>query len=73
MSKVILYTTHCPKCKVLETRLRQAHIEYEIIEDENVMLNKGFMEAPKLEVDEKVMGFADAMDYLKELENNDKL
>lgn len=68
MSKVILYTTHCPKCRVLETKLRQAHVEYEIIEDENVMLDKGFMEAPKLEVDDTVMDFSGAINWLKQYE-----
>lgn len=68
MSKVILYTTHCPKCKVLEAKLRQAHIEYETVTDENVMIKKGFMEAPKLEVDEKVMGFGEAINWLKQCE-----
>lgn len=68
MSKVILYTTHCPKCKVLETKLRQAHVEYEIIEDENVMLNKGFMEAPKLEVDGEVLNFSGSINWLKQRE-----
>ena len=37
-----LYTTHCPKCKVLETKLNQKNIIYESIEDTKVMEDKGF-------------------------------
>lgn len=66
MSKVILYTTHCPKCKVLETKLKQLNIDYQIIEDEKIMMDKGFMEAPKLEIDGKVMGFGEAINWIKE-------
>lgn len=65
MSKVILYTTHCPKCKVLETKLKQLNIDYQIVEDEQVMIDKGFMEAPKLEVDGKMMGFGEAIKWLR--------
>lgn len=67
MSKVILYTTHCPKCKVLETRLRQAHVEYEIIEDENVMLDKGFMEAPMLQINDDLFDYSQAMKEVDKL------
>ena len=24
-----MYSTHCPKCKILETKLKQKNIEYE--------------------------------------------
>lgn len=70
MSKVILYTTHCPKCKVLETKLKQLNIDYQIIEDEKIMMDKGFMEAPKLEVDGEVMNYITAINWLKKKESN---
>jgi len=65
--RVILYTTHCPKCKVLETKLNQKAIDFEIIDDEKVMIDKGFMSAPMLEVDEKVMDFSAAINWIKEI------
>ena len=65
--QVILYTTHCPKCKVLETKLKQKAIDFEIIDDENAMIDKGFMSAPMLEVDEKVMDFSAAINWTKEI------
>ena len=67
MSKVVLYTTHCPKCKVLETRLRQAHIEYESVEDVNVMLDKGFMEAPMLQINDDLFNYSQAIKEVDKL------
>ncbi len=57
---VILYSTGCPKCKVLKKKLDAKNIKYKLIEDEDTMIEKGFMEAPVLEVDNKTMGFIEA-------------
>jgi len=66
MSKIILYSTHCPRCKVLTSKLQQQGIEYEEINDIEVMKAKDFSEAPKLEVDGVVMDFKEAVAWLKE-------
>ena len=66
MGKVILYEHGCPKCKILKIKLDKACIQYETVNDQQVMIDKGFMEAPKLEVDGVVMGFADALNWIKE-------
>lgn len=63
---VVLYSTHCPKCKILETKLKQKNIPYEEVNDVDVMLSKGFSTAPMLEVDNVVYGFKDAADWIKE-------
>lgn len=49
--KVTLYTTHCPQCKVLETKLQRAGIEYTASEDIQKMLELGFKSAPVLTVE----------------------
>ena len=61
---VILYTTECPKCKVLEAKLQLKDIEYERVDDIDIMNKKGFMEAPMLEVDGQVMNFVDANTWI---------
>ena len=66
MAQVILYSTHCPRCKVLTTKLQQKNITYEEINDMEVMKNKGYKEAPKLEVDGAIMDFKQAVDWIKE-------
>lgn len=65
--KVILYTTHCPKCKVLEQKLKQKGIEFEVVEDQDVMIEKGFMEAPMLEVDNNYKNYNESIKWLNEL------
>lgn len=66
MSKIILYEHGCPRCKVLKQKLDQKGIVYETVSDIEVMKAKGFTEAPKLEVDGLVIGFKEAVDWLKE-------
>lgn len=66
MNDVILYTTHCPKCMVLETKLKEKNINYYICEDLDIMEQKGFISAPMLETNEKVMTFGEALQWLKE-------
>lgn len=63
---VILWSTHCPRCKVLELKLKQKNINYEEIDNEEEMIAKGFKEVPKLEVDGVVMNFVQAVDWIKE-------
>lgn len=63
---VILYSTHCPKCNVLEKKLKASGIEYEEINDVNIMLEKGLKSAPNLEVDGQIMDFTQAANWIKE-------
>jgi glutaredoxin len=65
MGKVILYEHGCPRCKVLKMKLDQKGVVYETVNDISIMQEKGFNEAPKLEVDGVVMGFKEAVDWLK--------
>lgn len=63
---IILYEHGCPKCKILKMKLDQKGIQYQNITDVELMKSKGFQEAPKLEVNGVVMGFADAMKWVGE-------
>lgn len=65
MGKVILFSTHCPRCKVLTLKLQQKGIEYEEIDDVEQMKAMGFNEVPKLSVDGVIYGFKEAVDWLK--------
>lgn len=66
MGKVILYEHGCPKCKILKMKLDKSGVQYETVNDIEVMKAKGFQEAPKLEVDGTVYGFKEAVEWLKE-------
>ena len=65
---VILYSTHCPKCNVLEAKLQQKHVQYKIVEDVDVMQSKNFMSLPQLEVDGEVKDFKEAVDWVNSIE-----
>ena len=67
---VVFYSTHCPKCSVLEKKLKQANIEYTEINDVRTMLAKGMTSAPNLEVDGKLMGFTEAVEWINSQEVN---
>ena len=61
---ITLYTTHCPKCMVLENKLKEKNIEYEVITDVSIMQNKGFLSAPTLEVDGEILDFMQAIKWV---------
>ena len=63
---VILYEHGCPRCKVLKSKLDQKGVKYETISDMEVMKEKGFKEAPKLEVDGVVYDFKEAVKWIGE-------
>lgn len=67
--EVILYSTGCPKCKVLEAKLNQNGIAYETNSDMDTMLSKGFMSMPMLEVDGVTMNFTQANNWINERTN----
>lgn len=62
--EVILYSNHCPQCRVLESKLKQKGVEYQEVNDIDLMLEKGFKSMPMLEADEDVMTYAQALKWL---------
>ncbi len=62
MNTIILYSTGCPRCKVLKKKLDAKGIVYTLEENEDpsFMIEKGFTETPILEVDGRAMGFIEA-------------
>lgn len=66
---IILYTTNCPRCKMLEMRLKMAKIEYKAINDINLMEQKGIVSAPCLEIDGMLKNYSDSMAWIMEAQN----
>ena len=62
----ILYSTNCPKCNVLEAKLKSKNIEFEICTDIDLMLSKGIQQAPCFEVDNELMDFSKAIKWVNE-------
>ena len=61
---VIMYTTHCPQCKVLEKMLNDKKIEYTQITDINIMKSKGIQSVPYLEVEGELKNFKESMEWI---------
>ena len=61
---VTLYTTHCPKCKVLTAKLNEKGIPDEEVDDVNTMISKNIITAPYLEVDGNLMDFVNAVNWV---------
>lgn len=64
--EVILYSTHCPKCNVLKSKLDEKGIAYTENTNTKEMVAKGFREAPVLEVDGTIYKFKEAVDWVGE-------
>ena len=58
--EITLYTTHCPKCKVIEKKLALKKIDYKEETDIIKMKQLGFASAPVLEVDGEFLKFTEA-------------
>ena len=61
---VVMYSTHCPKCCVLEKKLNDKKIEYEEVNDIEIMQEKGIVTVPILEVDGEMMDFKKANEWV---------
>lgn len=61
---VVLYSTHCPRCNVLEKKLKQNNISYEEVTDVEIMKEKGYLSVPVLEIDGVSMDFKTASDWI---------
>lgn len=68
LPKIILYTTDCPKCLVLEKKLEAGNYKFKEEKDIGVMKEKGIFSAPVLEVDGELKNFLEAIKWVnKEL------
>lgn len=67
---IILYTTHCPKCRVIETKLSKKGIAFETNDNVDEMIKLGFKFAPVLYVDGQYLDFAQANNWINQQGGN---
>lgn len=60
----VLYSTNCPRCAVLERKMEQLGIEFEKRTSIDEMLALGMTMAPMLKVDEELLDFNAANEWL---------
>ena len=63
---VTLYTSKCPRGIVLEKKLDEAGITYEVFDDVDEMSKMGITTVPMLKVDDTMMNFKEAVKWIKE-------
>ena len=57
---IVLYSTHCPRCTVLEKKLEAKGIKFEVETSVDDMLALGITQVPMLRVHDKLLNFAEA-------------
>ena len=72
MDKITLYSTGCPKCRVIEKKLAQKNIEVNIIDCKadqtyiSMLSGKGFQSMPILQVGDNFFDFTKANKWIGE-------
>ena len=61
----ILYSTDCPRCRVLEGKLKEAGVDFTVSHNVEELIGLGFDSAPVLEADGRKMNFTEAVQWLK--------
>lgn len=64
---IILYSTGCPKCRVLEKKLNEKGISFEIENNIETLRKAGILTVPVLSVDGQMYQFADAVSLVNNL------
>lgn len=65
---IILYSTGCPKCRILKKKMDEKGIRYYTCTDMERMIELGFVEVPVLEVKGERFGFAEAVKWINQYE-----
>lgn len=59
-----MYSTGCPKCRVLAKKLDSKNIQYTIVDDVNKMLEMGIVSVPYLKVDDVLMNYKESVEWV---------
>ena len=62
--RIILYSNHCPKCKILREKLDNKGIHYMLVDDMETMIKLGFRSMPMLMVNGNALIFIDAISWI---------
>lgn len=63
--EVILYSTGCPQCNILKEMLQKKNIVFQIEDNVEKMKELGFSSLPMLSIDNKILNFKEAFNFLK--------
>lgn len=66
MGNIVLYSTGCPKCKILKKKLDDKGIKYEEVNEKEKIMAKGVLSVPWLEVNGDMMDFGKSIKWVNE-------
>lgn len=67
--EIILYSTNCPKCKILEKKLTEKNIKFTKNNNVIEMTELGIDQVPVLSIDGKLLSFVAANKWINERED----
>lgn len=67
MKNIILFSSGCPKCKVLKQKLDDRKIEYEVSENFDELIEQNLQTVPVLKVNGEYYQFGEAIKVVNEL------
>lgn len=67
-----LFTTHCPKCKILTKKLQENNIVFEEETNVDIMLSMGITTVPMLKIEDTLMDFLQANQWLNNKAKGDR-
>ena len=67
MEKITLYTIGCPKCTILEKKLKSKNISFETNSNIEEMKAKHYLSMPILEIDGKPLQFTEAIKWVNQV------
>lgn len=65
---MVLYSTGCPRCKILKKKLDESGIEYTENKNVDEMLSLGISEVPVLDINGKLLNFNSSIEWLSKRE-----
>lgn len=65
---MILYSIDCPKCKVLEAKLKSKNIDYDLVTDREIIAKHNIDLLPVLEISGVLYNFSQAVKYINDQE-----
>lgn len=66
-NKIYFYTIDCPACNVLEQKLIRKGVEFEKVNDLDILREKELEVFPVLEVENKMLSYSEAIKWVNSL------
>ena len=68
---MVLFSTGCPQCYVLEVKLQQKNIDFEISDNVQELIDMGIKRLPVLKLDSgEYLDFSKALNFVNEWSDN---